>query len=245
MRVALAALALAACGRVGFALPAGDATTPLTDTPTIDAPAMLAGPALWLKMDTDPGTGIIDSGGAHSISCLDGSCPKLRTGQHAAGFRFTSEDLVVVFAADLDPSHGFTAAMWVQLATLPVGDPTCPFHLPFNDANAWDTFTLCIDAAGTTQFDGETPSGTADLETGPKIGVGAWHHLALSWDGTTKRGYLDGAEVASKAIVLGVGTQNPTVGGSRGGFHLNGTLDDVMYYTRALAAAEVAQLATP
>jgi len=256
VRAALAAVALAACGRVGFepqrvlagdAATIGDAPPPVVDAPSpvVDAMGLPTGPALWLKMETDPGTGIVDSVGSHVTTCTGAFCPASITGLHGRSYRFTGQELDVAYAADLDASHGFTAALWVQLTALPATESACVFNMPFNDANGWDTFAICIDVGGATQFDSETPTGNADLETGPTIALAVWHHLAQSWDGTTKRGYLDGVEVASKVIAVGAGTQAPTLGGSRGAFFLTGTIDDAMYYTRALSAAEVAQLATP
>lgn len=77
----------------------------------------------------------------------------------------------------------------------------------------------------------------------------AWHHLALTWDGSTLRMYIDGA--VSGTTFSGTGALNDTSqnnfyiandeGGS--GTFFNGLIDDVRIYNRALTGAEIDRLA--
>jgi hypothetical protein len=246
---ALVALA-AGCGRIGFDAPeisrTGDASADSSDAPgSPDAPAQAvpAGAKIWLKMETDPNVGIVDSAGGHAVGCAAG-CPTRSPALHGHGYAFAMEEVDVQHAADLDSSAGFTAAVWVDLTALP-SSLACVWSKPFDGAAGFDTFTLCIDTAGGTVFDSESPAGVADSETGPMIAPGQWHHLAMSWDGTIKRGYLDGIQVAVKTVQLGSGTEAATLGGEGGAYYTPALVDDALYYTRALAPAEIQQLATP
>ena len=74
--------------------------------------------------------------------------------------------------------------------------------------------------------------------------VNTWSHLALTWDGTTMRLYVNGTQVATKARS---GTLQSTAGGA-GPVRLGnntysenflGRIDEVRIYSRALSAAEV------
>ena len=66
----------------------------------------------------------------------------------------------------------------------------------------------------------------------------SWHHVAGTWDGTTQRLYIDGAEIAdSRPGGVLDGTTN--VGLSSGAEAVNGMLDDVRVYTRALTRSEI------
>ncbi len=67
---------------------------------------------------------------------------------------------------------------------------------------------------------------------------GRWHHVTGTWDGLTQRLYIDGVEVASQRPggVLG-GTTSVTV--SSGDEPLNGKLDDIRIYSRALTEQEI------
>ena len=73
-----------------------------------------------------------------------------------------------------------------------------------------------------------------------------WHHVVAVYNGTTMKGYLDGAAFNNE------GYQNPStivtsgfkIGSAAGGTarYFNGSLDDVRIYNRALSAPEVLQL---
>ena len=80
------------------------------------------------------------------------------------------------------------------------------------------------------------------LDSGQSPVVGQWQHLAATFDGTTARFYLNGAEVASKAVSGAVGTSNTwrigAYGSVPGGF-FDGVIDEIRVYDRALGAAEV------
>ena len=67
----------------------------------------------------------------------------------------------------------------------------------------------------------------------------------MTWNGSVKRDYFDGVEQAMSTVVLGHGTESVTLGGEAGQFHTPALVDDAVYYTRALSAAEIQQLATP
>jgi len=72
--------------------------------------------------------------------------------------------------------------------------------------------------------------------------VGAWTHVALTYDGTTLRLYVNGAEAASNAAS---GTINPSssplwIGGnSPFGEYFAGLIDEVRVYNRALTQLEI------
>ena len=62
---------------------------------------------------------------------------------------------------------------------------------------------------------------------------GRWHHVAGTWDGVTQRLYIDGVEIASQ-VPGGVLGNASNVEMSSEGEPLNGMLDDVRIYNRAL-----------
>jgi hypothetical protein len=76
-----------------------------------------------------------------------------------------------------------------------------------------------------------------------------WHHLALTWDGTQYRVYVDGQESASGSYtrltqldsVADIG--NLGRGTKRDGESMNGVMDEVRVYNRTLSGSEIAELA--
>lgn len=239
-------VALAGCGRVAFdpvAARAGDAAAADVAVQP-DAATIPPGAKIWLQMETDPSVAIVDSAGGHQGACNSG-CPQRVAGVHGSGWTFTQQEIDFPYAADLDTSAGFTGAIWVDIASAPTST-ACFWTKPFDNVKGYDSFTLCIDTSGNPMFDGEAVTGMTDSETvPPPLTLDQWHHLAFSWDGTTKRGYVDGVLQVMVPINAGAGTDPVQLGGSRAAYYLDGKLDDAVYYTRALSAAEIAQLATP
>ena len=80
------------------------------------------------------------------------------------------------------------------------------------------------------------------LDSGPDPIAGQWQHVAATFDGTTARYYIDGAEVASRTVSGSVGSSNTwrigAYGAHPGGF-FDGLIDDVRIYNRALTASEI------
>ncbi len=82
------------------------------------------------------------------------------------------------------------------------------------------------------------------------VGPGAWHHIAVTYDGATVRHYVDGAEVFTRALSgsledqptgLGIGCRSVAADGSiaGAGSWFVGVIDEVALYRRTLAAAEI------
>jgi Concanavalin A-like lectin/glucanases superfamily len=84
------------------------------------------------------------------------------------------------------------------------------------------------------QFDGNFFSSTP-------VSANAWHHIVYSFDGTSERFYVDGQAAGVHATTLPVWNQPFRLGSFDAGPHykLNGVLDEVALYGRALSAAEV------
>jgi hypothetical protein len=241
-------LVLFGCGRVGFdafdRTGDGGADSPRdSDAVMSDGAVVPPGPAVWLRMETDPTTAIVDSGGGHTSSCLSG-CPTLVAGKHGMGYAFVDNEVDLAPAADLQGSIGFTAAIWLKLAAYPT-EEVCPWNKTFDPPNERDTFALCVDTTGAVVYDGETAGGTTVSESSAPISIGPWHHIAVTWDGSTKRDWLDGVQVGLDTSTPGTGNLGMSLGGARSAYYIDGVLDDAMYYTRALSAAEIAQLAAP
>ena len=74
---------------------------------------------------------------------------------------------------------------------------------------------------------------------------GSWHHVATTYDGTTRRIYLNGVQVAQDTPGANAATAaNFRIGSTNSGEFFNGTIDDVAIYNNALSAAEVQSLAS-
>jgi hypothetical protein len=96
-------------------------------------------------------------------------------------------------------------------------------------------------------FKFQTQSGAwADFNSTVELDVGRWYHVACSYDGSTAAVYIDGLLAGRQAIEgVPVTSTAPLRFGYVSGYaYLNGALDDVRLYNRALNPAEISLLAT-
>jgi hypothetical protein len=142
---------------------------------------------------------------------------------------------------DLQSTLGFTIAAWGRQDEAPTAtydDLACK-QLASND----DSYCL-----GTK---GDRPvfyTVGNDLLGPDPVALGVWHHYAMTWDGSTKTGYLDGIEVASIALpTLAFDDSSFVIGAEQSPpkYFWHGAIDDVVLYNRVLSAAEIGQLASP
>ncbi len=127
-------------------------------------------------------------------------------------------------------------------------------HSPTIDFAATDSFSLETWVLETTiggHLLGKRPSGctgtsgfyqmaVGTLSFPPAlIGTNVWRHLAITWDGTTLRQFIDGVETDLGSYTPGSNTAPLTFGtaGTCNGFA--GFLDEVSIYNRALSLAEI------
>lgn len=84
---------------------------------------------------------------------------------------------------------------------------------------------------------GVTTIGTSNTA----VGIGSWHHIAVTYDGTTATFYYDG-----KADGTGSSVQTFSVAvtliGTDGSFFHNGSMDDLAVFNRVLTATEINSL---
>jgi hypothetical protein len=107
-------------------------------------------------------------------------------------------------------------------------------------------YIFYADPANTWQFwTGHGDQNGWDVIQGPAVRLGAWAYLAATYDGTTKRFYVDGVEVGSntsafgpndeKLLRIGGGaTDDPT-----GNFFFEGSVDEAAVYATVLTPVQV------
>jgi hypothetical protein len=90
---------------------------------------------------------------------------------------------------------------------------------------------------------GGTFGGTVRYISGPTASpVNAWTHLALTYNGTTLRLYVNGIQVRSQAVSGTIETNSSPLrigGNSPYGEYFIGRIDEIRIYNRALSQAEI------
>lgn len=169
--------------------------------------------------------------------------PTIADGIVGKAARFAATDVLVV---DRPPTPTqFTIETWVFLEVGLTGD-WIGFYGRFTEAS----FTAFDNRLA--YWDGTFGGTTGNLAVATTSLVGAWHHLAITWDGTTIRSYVDGVleGMQPPAGVAALPTRPSAIGGlltGPGNDEIEdpfvGSIDELTIYNRALTNSEVATIA--
>ena len=144
-------------------------------------------------------------------------------------------------SATLRTTAGFTLAFWYRASDRTGSIMARPYGV--DTMNTWQ-----VEFSGTRLYfvTSDGSSNYSDGITAPSAGV--WHFVALTWDGTRKRFYLNGSLRQTVTRAVSFDAHGMVIGGdyNAGSFVLpfNGYVDDVRLYNRPLSATEVTQLYT-
>ena len=101
---------------------------------------------------------------------------------------------------------------------------------------------ICNTAINGPAFQLSVVGSTPIIHGGACSATGVWTHYVGTYDGFTSRLYVNGIQVAAASVTGKVFSGTIDIANYIGSFYVNGLIDDVRVYTRALSAAEVAAL---
>jgi hypothetical protein len=202
-----------------------------------------AGLVAWFPMDT--GSGAIDVVGGADATC-NATCPPLGSGHAGSGLHFDGTDECLSAPASALSPPEITVAIWVrQDADGELAAVSKRVDVAGNILNTWELESGGGSAYAWTTDDG----GTSNLQilTDSAFSLGAWHHLAGTFDGANRLLYVDGVQVAAGTMGAFDYDAHPIEIGcddnSGDGELFSGDLDELQIYDRALSGAEIAALA--
>jgi fibronectin type 3 domain-containing protein len=198
-------------------------------------------PGLVAAYGFDEGSGSTtadQSGGGNNGALSNASWAATGRYGKAISFNGTNSMVTIPDSNALDLTTGMTIEGWVQ--------PTV--------SNSWETlivkerpgdlvYGLYSSTDANRPQSQVTIGGTARLLNGPaQIPGGSWTHVAATYDGTTQRLYVNGAQVSTLPIAGTIDTSASPVrigGNTIWAEWFNGLIDEVRIYNRALSAAEI------
>ncbi|MDO8594906.1 MAG: LamG domain-containing protein [bacterium] len=202
----------------------------------------------YWSLNEGTGTKATDASGTGNTGTLTGG-PTWVTGRYGQAVSFDgTDDYVSITDNSLASGSSITPSLWFnQTSSKTVG--------LFASAAASDApgeFTMLVNSNGTVSFiawisgGGDRPHLNA---ASAAVSYGAWHHAVGVYDVSAGYAYIyiDGVLSGSTNTTLNSTTWNgPAIGsGGVGGsttYFMNGKMDDVRIYNRALTAAQVAAL---
>ena len=198
------------------------------------------GPIAWYRLNEIGGLLASDSGGVNTGSLVNS--PGWTSAVYGNGLVFDGFSKYVVIPDDacFHVANALTITGWVKGYSWPNDSNWANVILRKGDANPnnWQLsirqtyITLTLD-----DFDAYSISGNTSLA------LNTWYHVAGTWDGSVVKIYLNGvldASPTARAGPIGTDTRPVYLGGRTGNTDtLNGVLDDVRLYNRALSAADI------
>lgn len=197
-------------------------------------------------LDGDAGDVVGNHDGVASGGVVFGAKGAAAHSGTAAGFNGSSSTITVPHSTELNP-ESFTLALWAKSN---------------GGAGAWNSpvtsrHDLNPDSQGYLIYDSEpsgvwtfwsgngTRSGNWQTLDGPKVKVGKWQHIVITYDNATetKKLYVDGKlKVQQNELVFPNDTTpfNIGSGSDHGGtYHFDGLIDDIALWDNALTSREI------
>jgi len=155
----------------------------------------------------------------------------------------------VADSGSLDIESQISLSVWVKLK----GYSSWPKIIikPYQTyADPWELYAIDLRGSGDTPrfrfilTDGIPGGNSAILVHNSTISLNQWYHIVGTYNGNTANLYIDGNLITSQSADFDIGINNMPLGiGARLGMDdVNGLIDDVMIYNRALTAAEVSSI---
>jgi hypothetical protein len=199
------------------------------------------------------GTSATDSTGNGNTGTLQSTAGWAATGKngaHALSLTGASNSFVDIPTAVIDTSQSYSVSAWVKLNSI-----TGTFQTVASiDGTAISPFYLQLSAAGTFNFtvsDSDSTGSATILVTGGAPVVGTWYHLVGVHDNVanTVTFYLNGVSQGSTAFnAPWKAAGHTTIGRAKWDGNpvdfVNGTIDEVHFYSRLLTQAELTALAS-
>lgn len=205
------------------------------------------GVSYW-TLDEDSGTTATDSWGTND-GTVTGATVGV-TGVRDTAYDFDGTDDLIDVSSLPDLSTGYTISTWGNFDSNSTVQH--PITHQYTDSDMLFRFEFSSAAAGSVEF-GHTVAGTfSELVSTTTLAANEWYHLAFTSDGTNRRIYING-EVDSEDAPgtpdystnqrFSLGARERYAGSSWAtDVYMDGSLDDVRVYNRALDPAEVAQV---
>ncbi|QQR77584.1 MAG: fibronectin type III domain-containing protein [Candidatus Moraniibacteriota bacterium] len=194
---------------------------------------------LLLGLNFDEGTGTTSSdisGHNHTGTLSNATWSSGKTGSGISFSGNANSYVSIPNESDFDFTNNFTVSLWMKTASF----GSAWAALVSKGDSSWSLTRYA--STNTLDFNSFSPSAN-DLQGTANVANDAWHHVAIVYDGTTKKLYVDGNIDAQASFTQTLSTNNfpVRIGGNAeytsGAF--NGSVDDVRIYNKALTQTEI------
>ena len=178
-----------------------------------------------------------DSAGNNNGTLMSGATATA-TGKAGQAFSVDGSNLVQAPTTGLPTGNSDrTMSAWVMINQHHTG--LTSIFATYGNSSFYQSYSLGEDNLGTFF------SNWGDAIRGPVLDIGVWYHIAVTNSGNAVSLYVDGSLAGSSSVTLNTPAGSSlTIGGISGDPDraMNGAVDEVQVYSRALSAGEIAAL---
>lgn len=190
--------------------------------------------------DEASGTSAADASGTGNTGTLGSGVTRTTSGKFGSALVFSGNYVTVPNASSLSLTTGMTLEAWVYpttsggYATAVMKEQAGEYlYVLYGSAPGAPSGQINVGANG---------SGERAVDGASALPLNTWSHLATTFDGSTQRLYVNGAQVAAKAVTGSIATSTGALrigGNAVWGEYFRGRIDEVRIYSRALSAGEI------
>jgi PKD repeat protein len=207
----------------------------------VTAPPAPPGQVAAYSFDQGSGTSVPDASGNGHTGTISGAT-WTSAGKYGGALSFDGvNDWVTIADSDaLDLTTGMTLAAWV----FPAAHTTFR-TVVMKERPGHEVYSLYSNTSGGRPAGGIVRTSNVklvDIAGSQPLPLNSWTHLAVTYDSTTLRLYVNGAQVASKSapgVILTSGSPLRIGGNSVWSEFFQGRIDEVRIFNRALTATEL------
>jgi hypothetical protein len=199
----------------------------------------------WWSFDEGSGNTAKDHSGNGNDGIIYGGAWTNGIAKYALSLDGYNDYVIVPDSPSLDITQEITLSAWVIFDTIVTDEPPFIVYKRGDGDNADEKYKLGVDDYGTGKVQFKI---NKDAVEGGNLLLSRWYHIVGTFDGNVKKIFLDGVEVIDEAQVATIQTSNrPLFIGvdqdleGRNQF-LDGVIDEVRIYSRALTDDEVEYL---
>lgn len=170
---------------------------------------------------------LVNASWASGSNCRAGSC---------LSFSGSNSYMNASSSESLSPQSAITISLWIKLNAIPSGT--------YNEiVQKYGAYGLKIDAV-TSKVIGYVWGAPENHYSTTALTTGTWYHIAMTFDGSVHKIYVNGVNENSEndARSIPVSSNPLRVAGRESagaGEYINGILDEIRIYNRALSASEI------
>jgi hypothetical protein len=134
----------------------------------------------------------------------------------------------------------WTMSAWFNPSSINSGDTENRILTFHRKAEVGTAASLLVGNSDEVLFRYYNAAGSSFSKSFGSVGINSWHHIIISFDGSSYRVLWDGNYEGFEDTFLGFGSHEAFIGGyESGSANFHGMIDDVMIYDRALSKEEM------